>query len=274
MADGFSVPVPQTGPGLGTRSKQSAGKSAKAARSESDQSLAKAETTLLAIYWFLYNDENHSTILNQSWPVVFRIFSRLAKRAGWELKSIDMRKRLLDAGYTAKPKAVVGHAGLTGAAFRRLIKDRVLKGDRTLSASGENIMNAIRDEARIVARSLIRENARNFPELAGILKDIESETDPNGSTEWALDREPMLLPDGELDKAENIKPIFSINATGEEIGARVQLARRAKGWTQLQLAQAMGLNSKGSVQALETAKSSPSIDTVRAAMEALDITEL
>lgn len=239
-----------------------------------DYAAKKAEVALLAIYWFLYNDEDHSSILNQSWSTVWRIFTRISNKTGLWLNKIEMRKRLLEAGYTAKPIGVVGHAGLTPRGIELLQSERLLTKDNEPTSSGQTVLKNIRIESIEVARDLLRENARNIPGQSDTTRDTDGEPDPRGSTERDLDRGPIVLADGEFDSTGNVKPIFSIHATAEEIGRRVRIKRNEKGWTQLQLAEAMGLNTKRTIQDLENGKASPSLEKVAAVMQALEITEL
>lgn len=77
-----------------------------------------------------------------------------------------------------------------------------------------------------------------------------------------------------LNNDETVRPIFSIEATPKEIGGRIREARKAKGWTQLELANAMGLKSPKTVENIETAASSPNVSSLILAMQALDIQEI
>jgi DNA-binding XRE family transcriptional regulator len=77
--------------------------------------------------------------------------------------------------------------------------------------------------------------------------------------------------------SKNIQPIFTLEATPEEIGARLRAARESKGLTQTELAQAMGLKTYRTVQELEKGgrdNGGVSLTSVRSAMEALQITEI
>lgn len=71
-----------------------------------------------------------------------------------------------------------------------------------------------------------------------------------------------------------LAPVFSLEASPTVIAYRLRSAREAKGWTQIELAQAMGLKTKRAVQNLENARDGVTVSAIRSAMEALEIQEL
>ncbi|MEM7666338.1 MAG: helix-turn-helix transcriptional regulator [Pseudomonadota bacterium] len=71
-----------------------------------------------------------------------------------------------------------------------------------------------------------------------------------------------------------LEPIFSASATPQEIGARIRAEREAKEWTQLELAQAMGLKTKKTVYLLESGHSDLKMSTVSGALAALGLERL
>ena len=77
-----------------------------------------------------------------------------------------------------------------------------------------------------------------------------------------------------LEKPDRLSPVFSINATAEEIAHRIKAQREARGWSQVELARRMGRKSGRAVENLEDPAQSPSLASIHAAMEALEITEL
>ncbi len=81
---------------------------------------------------------------------------------------------------------------------------------------------------------------------------------------------------GEPVKEEKtrVSAVFYLQASPEEIASRIRTAREAKGWSQLDLAKAMGKQSRRTVQNLEAAHDGVTVATVRSAMQALDLTEL
>lgn len=85
---------------------------------------------------------------------------------------------------------------------------------------------------------------------------------------------PRILNESTLENKQNVRPIFTVEATAIEIGERIRAARKLKGWTQEDLASAMGHKSRRGVQNIEKAESNMSVETVIAAMNALDIKEL
>jgi len=86
------------------------------------------------------------------------------------------------------------------------------------------------------------------------------------------------VPEEEADpvseEKSKITPVFSAHATPQVIAERLRAAREAKGWTQQDLANAMGLKSRRTVQNLESARDGVTVAAVRSAMEALEIQEL
>ena len=78
----------------------------------------------------------------------------------------------------------------------------------------------------------------------------------------------------DFKKSKRVSPIFSIKATPSEIGERIRAARKERGWTQRQLAEAMGYRTPRAVENIENAYQNTSVQAVRAAMEALDLDEL
>ncbi|GIT93363.1 hypothetical protein JANAI62_37750 [Jannaschia pagri] len=71
-----------------------------------------------------------------------------------------------------------------------------------------------------------------------------------------------------------ITPVFSLEASPQVLAERLREARKAKGWSQTELANAMGLKSKRAVQNLENARDGVTLSSIRSAMEALEIKEL
>ena len=79
-------------------------------------------------------------------------------------------------------------------------------------------------------------------------------------------------PDGRyLMTIDAVTPIFSLEATPEEFARRVRAAREERGWSRTDLARAMGLRSPGTVEAVEKMKGSPSLKTMRAIVQALEL---
>ena len=165
-----------------------------------DDQDAVTEVKLLAIYWFLYNDDSAPKVLNQSWPTVWRVFGRLI---GTDPETIDgaaMRRRLLDAGYTVKPEGVVGHAGLTQSAIDRLTLVGLLLDDSGQLNLAVLERIAIRKAAKIVARNIIRKTSVFLPDQSGTLKEIingGAVPDPAGQ---ALDTAPDRLIEGKKEQ--------------------------------------------------------------------------
>jgi hypothetical protein len=158
------------------------------------------EVKLLAIYWFLYNDDSAPKVLNQSWPTVWRVFGRLI---GTDPETIDgaaMRRRLLDAGFTVKPKGVVGHAGLTQSAIDRLTQVGLLSNESGQVSLSVLERFAIRKAAKIVARNIIRKSTVFQPDQSGTLKEIiDGGAIPHPAGQ-ALDTAPDRLIDGKKEQ--------------------------------------------------------------------------
>jgi hypothetical protein len=240
MADGFSDDVTslaiETGiaadPGPCTKSEF-----------ERAQDQAKAETMLLGIYWYLYYDENVPSVLNQSWPTVWRVFHRMTEHAPLSVESAPMRKNLLDAGYTIKPEGVVGHAGLTQAAIEKLVQDGTLTTDLERRDINATMKKPIEKAANIVAKNIIRKSIGSLPDPSVILKEIQGTKAFDPHTERVLDRDPAELNDGKINQASRSQSDFCNMLDRDTLIGYLKAAQSDLGFqTQIELAKYLGVS--------------------------------
>lgn len=106
------------------------------------------------------------------------------------------------------------------------------------------------------------------------LPEDNGQKNKNSKIEGVPEEEAYPVSESKLEQTEPVAPVFSVHATPQIIAERLLAARKAKGWTQLELANAMGLKSKRAVQNLENAREGVTLSSIRSAMEALEIKEL
>jgi len=103
------------------------------------------------------------------------------------------------------------------------------------------------------ARLIVRQLEAFFEQLSGGVQNDE------------------IMNDGALGHAPKRNLLLSADATPKLIGERLREERKRKGWTQLQLAKAMGLTTSRTVEELEHPRKGQSIIALHSALAALEI---
>lgn len=192
MADGFSEDVASSA--IAAETAASPGPCTKSVNGGA-QDLSNAEMMLLSIYWYLYYDQDVPSVLNQSWPTVWRIFEQITPDASLAFERAPMRKHLLDQGYTCQPEGVVGNEGLRRRSIVKLRREGLIVGKGKQRDLVPQTKQAIVEAAWIVARDIIKKSIGSLPDKFSILKEVEVNTTNGSSAERALDREPNGLND-------------------------------------------------------------------------------